>query len=50
MNLPMYYMTNARQRAKLCLPHYYIGRMVRFKLSELSAWLQMKSSFDGGSV
>ena len=40
MNLPMYYMTNARQRTKLRLPHYHIGRMVRFKLSELAQWLQ----------
>jgi len=40
MNLPMYYMTNARQRTKLRLPHYHIGRMVRFKLSELALWLQ----------
>ena len=39
MNLPMYYMTNARQRSKLRLPHYHIGRMVRFKLSELAQWL-----------
>ncbi len=38
MNLPMYYLTNARQRAKLCLPHYRIGRLVRFKLSELADW------------
>ena len=38
MNLPMYYMTNARQRTKLRIPHYRIGRMVRFKLSELAEW------------
>jgi hypothetical protein len=50
MNLPMYYLTNARQRAKLRIPHYRIGRMLRFKLSELSAWQQMKSSAEGGSV
>ena len=50
MNLPMYYLTNARQRSKLRIPHYRIGRMLRFKLSELSAWQQMKSSADGGSV
>ncbi len=39
MNLPLYYLTNARQRAKLRIPHYRIGRMVRFKLSELAQWL-----------
>ncbi len=38
MNLPMYYLTSAVQRAKLRLPHYRIGRLVRFKLSELALW------------
>ncbi len=38
MNLPLYYLTNAGQRAKLHLPHYHIGRLVRFRLSELSIW------------
>jgi hypothetical protein len=38
MNLPMYYLTNAAQRTRLRIPHYRIGRMVRFKLSELAAW------------
>jgi len=44
MNLPMYYMTNARQRTKLRIPHYRIGRMVRFKLSELAEWQQLHGS------
>lgn len=38
MNLPMYYLTNAAQRARLRVPHYRIGRLVRFKLSELAGW------------
>lgn len=46
MNLPMYYLTNAAQRAKLRLPHYRIGRLVRFKLSELSEWQRQ----NGGSA
>ena len=45
MNLPMYYLTNARQRAKLRIPHYRIGRMLRFKLSELAQW----QLFNGGA-
>ena len=44
MNLPMYYMTNARQRTKLRIPHYRIGRMVRFKLSELAEWQCLNNS------
>ena len=44
MNLPMYYMTNARQRTKLHIPYYRIGRMIRFKLSELAEWQQLHGS------
>jgi len=43
MNLPMYYLTNAAQRKRMGIPHYRIGRMVRFKLSELEAWLSTRS-------
>ena len=43
MNLPMYYLTNAAQRKRMAIPHYHIGRMVRFKLSELEAWLSARS-------
>jgi hypothetical protein len=38
MNLPMYYLINAAQRDKLKLPYYRIGKLVRFKLSELADW------------
>ena len=44
MNLPMYYMTNARQRTKLRVPYYRIGRMIRFKLSELADWQRLHGS------
>jgi len=44
MNLPMYYLTNARQRKKLRIPHYRIGRLVRFKLSELTEWQRLLGS------
>lgn len=50
MNLPMYYMTNARQRTKLRIPHYRIGRMVRFKLSELADWQQLHGSIRSAEV
>ena len=46
MNLPMYYLTNAAQRSRMAIPHYHIGRMVRFKLSELEAWLSARSAED----
>ena len=38
MNLPMYYLTHAKQRFRLAIPYYRIGRSVRFKLSELADW------------
>lgn len=44
LNLPMYYLTNATQRRRLQVPHYRIGRLVRFKLAELSAWQAMHGS------
>lgn len=44
MNLPMYYLTNARQRTKMRIPHYRIGRMVRFKLSELAEWQRLNGT------
>lgn len=44
MNLPMYYLTNARQRTKMHIPHYRIGRMVRFKLSELAEWQRLNGT------
>jgi hypothetical protein len=52
MNLPMYYLTNARQRTKMRIPHYRIGRMVRFKLSELAEWQRLNgtTTTDGALV
>ena len=50
MNLPMYYMTNAQQRSKLHIPHYRIGRMVRFKLSELADWQRLYGGSAPGDV
>lgn len=42
MNLPMYYLTNAAQRKRMGIPHYRIGRMIRFKLPELETWLSAR--------
>ena len=44
LNLPLYYLTNAAQRAKHQVPHYRLGRMVRFRLSELEAWQQRRQT------
>ena len=39
MNVPIYYLTSAAKRRALGIPHYRIGRLLRFKRSELDAWL-----------
>ena len=44
LNLPRYYLTNLAVRTKLRVPHYRIGRMVRFKLSELTHWQQTSNT------
>lgn len=42
MNLPMYFLTHAKQRDRLAIPFYRLGRSVRFKLSELADWQRVK--------
>lgn len=42
MNLPMYFLTHAQQRARLVIPFYRLGRSVRFKLSELADWQRVQ--------
>ena len=40
LNLPMYWLTHARERQRLGLPHYRVGKLVRFKLRELLDWAE----------
>jgi hypothetical protein len=39
LNLPAYWLTHAQERRRLGLPHYRVGKLVRFKLSELADWI-----------
>ena len=43
LKLPMYLLTNPKDRQRLGQPHYRVGKMVRFKVSELMAWMQAKA-------
>ncbi len=45
---PMYYLTNGAQRTKLQIPHYRIGRLVRYKLSELALWQDIRGGRNPG--
>ena len=40
LNLPLYWLTHAKERRRLRLPHYRVGKLLRFKLSELIAWME----------
>lgn len=38
LNLPLYYFINPAKRDELGVPHYFINRMVRYRLKELHRW------------
>ena len=37
-NLPFYFFRNPHKRKKLQIPHYYINKLVRYRLAELRIW------------
>lgn len=39
LNLPMYLLTHPKERQRLGIPHYRVGKLVRFKLQELETWM-----------
>lgn len=39
LNLPRYLLTHPKERRRLGIPHYRVGKLVRFKLQELEAWM-----------
>jgi hypothetical protein len=40
LNLPMHWLAQKQQRKHRGIPHYRVGKLVRFKLGELMAWMQ----------
>ena len=38
LRLPYYWFADPAMRARYRIPHYLIGALVRYRLSELSAW------------
>lgn len=44
-NLPSYWLSQAKERKQRRIPHYRVGKLVRFKTAELEAWIvaQQKS-------
>jgi hypothetical protein len=37
LNLPMYLLTHPKERQRLGIPHYRVGKLVRFKLQDMEA-------------
>jgi hypothetical protein len=44
LNLPTYWLTYAKERLRLGLPHYRVGKLVRFKLDELADWINAQQT------
>ncbi len=40
LNLQMYLLTHPKERQRWRIPHYRVGKLVRFKLGELLAWME----------
>jgi hypothetical protein len=50
LNLQMYLLTHPKERIRLQVPHYRVGKLVRFKLGELLVWMEsLQSSSETGS-
>ena len=42
LNIPTYLLTHPSERNRLRVPHYRVGKLVRFKLQELIDWLEQQ--------
>jgi len=47
IRLPYYWFSDHAMRAKYRIPHYLMGGLVRYRLSELSAWATHSSAVRG---
>lgn len=39
LGLPLHFFTKPRSRTSKRIPHYRVGQMVRFRISELTTWV-----------
>lgn len=50
LNLQMYLLTHPKERVRLQVPHYRVGKLVRFKLGELLVWMEsLQAAAETGS-
>ena len=45
LNVPVYLLTHPEERVRLGIPHYRVGKLVRFKLHELMVWIESQQRF-----
>ena len=49
-NLPSYWLSQAKERKARRIPHYRVGKLVRFKPNELEAWIVAQQPSDEEAV
>ena len=49
-NLPSYWLSQAKERKARRIPHYRVGKLVRFKPNELEAWIIAQQPLGGEAV
>ena len=49
-NLPTYWLSQAQERQQRRIPHYRVGKLVRFKSNELEAWIIAQQLLGGEAV
>jgi len=49
-NLPSYWLSQAKERKQRRIPHYRVGKLVRFKPNELEAWIVAQQQASGAEV
>ena len=49
-NLPTYWLSQAKERQQRRIPHYRVGKLVRFKPNELEAWIAAQQTSHEGAA
>lgn len=50
LRLPYYWFSDRSMRAAKRIPHYLLGGLVRYRMSELTAWAASSSAQQAGKV
>lgn len=50
LNLPLHWLVQKQQRTRRGIPHYRVGKLVRFKLDELMVWMRAQQPQASGEV